>query len=270
MRKAFFGFVAALLVCISAYAENFDAAADAQILACVHSREFSQVTVDYPFGDYTYPITIIHNPHRERLWVEEVSSPQTWPLGIMADLPFELISHLKDLIPELNTQNPDFYIDLRGYEEVPPELFASLRPVTTYTEIDNSKADAEIKELFSSAGFVNKVFHYRLDNKEYMVRILHNPMGHTFKAVREYRLEIGEKRTRISLSWNHRYGIIVDREAPQALIDHLSTLTNASWRDWYFNFKIENGTSVTYTRSNWSVITTYYLDTWFDYTRDLK
>jgi hypothetical protein len=79
MRKAFFGFVAALLVCISAYAENFDAAADDQILTCVHSRKFSQVKIDYPFGDYVYPIWIIHNPQRERLWVEEISSPQTWP-----------------------------------------------------------------------------------------------------------------------------------------------------------------------------------------------
>ena len=270
MRKGFLASLVAIFsVFSSLHAEDFDAGADAQILACANSKGFSHAKIDYRFGMYVYRIYMLHNPDRELLWVEEFGDADNWPLAIMANLPFELIGHLEDLIPALQRHDEELYVDLRGFEEVSPELFGALRPVSVATQIEDSKTDAEIKELFTSTDFVNKVFHYCLNGQQYKVRILHNPLGKTLTAVREYRLEAGEKLRGFSISWSDRYGILVDKPAPQALIDHLCSLTNSGWWDWYFKFKVENGTHVTYTRNSYNYITTYYLDPWFDYTSDL-
>ncbi|MFI5334474.1 MAG: hypothetical protein ACHQT8_04835 [Chlamydiales bacterium] len=263
-------FLTVLLFACTAFsalrAEAFDEEADAVILKCAHSTEFYSLEADYSFGNEIYTIYMIHNPTSERLWAEGLVYPQTWSLAIQADLPLELIGHLQDLIPELKVHNESFYLNLRGYEEIPTEIFSELEPIRTITQIDDPEADAEIKELFNSAEFVNQVFHYRLDNRDYQVRILHNPEGRTLTAERKYQFGVGTKWQWVPLSWNYRYGIMVNKWAPSRLIDHLSKLTDASWRDWYFNFTVANGIRVVYNGPGFYS----YLDTWFDYTSTFR
>lgn len=268
MRKLVIVMLAAFA---SLAAENFDADADAQILNCARSTEFCLVKLDYNFEGTLYPVAMLHNPAGEKLTTEGLNYPQTWSLALMADLPFELALHLTDLIPELKVNRADYSVDFKGHQEIPLALFTALRPVPTYTREDDPQADAEIQELFHSTTFVNKVFHYRLGNRDYRVRILHNPEGRSLTATRGYYLEAEDNLQNIPITWNYRYGIFTDYPAPQKLIDHLCALaTDCSWWNWCFNFQVENGTRVVHVISGWSTNTIYYLDSWFVYTRDLR
>ncbi len=139
--------------------------------------------------------------------------------------------------------------------------------------------DAVIAQAFASQEFVNEVFCYSFNHTDYLVRILHNPEGNTYKVVRQHNLRNqygpGSKKTKISISWNCRYGIITEQVVPQELIDHLSKLTQASNWNWYFNFKIHNGDYVehkvlTAQTASYTEYLIYTLDSWFDYTEDLR
>ena len=150
---------------------------------------------------------------------------------------------------------------LKGWGALPRHYVAST--------IEDTTIDEEILKDFSSETFVNKVYAYRLEGQLYLVRILYNPQGETYKATRNYNLT-GKGRMDISITWDKKYGIITDRKAPQELIDHLVALADSSWMEWWFNFGLKNGTYVQYQEHGYNVISTWDLDTWFLYTEYLK
>lgn len=253
----------------SLHAEDFDADADAKILASAYSAEFLQETVEYPYGEYIYDISIMHNPSGLPLWAENFEWTPRWTLAMLAGLPFELIAHIKELVPELNKERDDFYVDLRGYGEMPLEALQALHPVYIAETIADSKNDAEVQNVLRSTGFEGGVFHYQLDGKQYMVRVLHNPAGQTFSATRGYYLR-GNNPKPVTISWNYKYAILMDKQAPQALIDHLSSFVQCSWWDWYYNFQVSNGTDVIHEVRGANITYVYHLDPWFYYTSDLE
>lgn len=265
-------FVSAALLLGSASllaAEDFDAEADAAILALVNSTEFVQDVVDYPYGDEIYPITILHNPQKKRLWTEGFLITEGWELALVANLPFELIAHLKDLVPEIRKESETLYIDLRGYEEIDADDLLELKPIRIAYTIQDPETDQQVQEIFGSNSFVNKVFHYRLEGKHYKVRVMHNPEKRTFSSTREYWLDYSDTPVPYTLSWSCKYAIMMDRQAPQELIDHLSKFTRASWWDWYYNFQVANGTYVSFLKVGAFVDTRYLLDPWFYFAADL-
>lgn len=139
--------------------------------------------------------------------------------------------------------------------------------------IDDPLNDELVKEAFRSEKFVNKVLYYSLGDAKYQVRILHNPEGKTYTATKKFRLDHWKPAEEFKITWNYKFGIITDKVAPQELIDHLSTFTNASYWDWYWNFKVRNGTYVEHEERKYlsphaEQVTTYKLDTWFNYTAD--
>lgn len=273
MRTRFCAYLMVMLsMCAALCAETFDTAAETQILDVLRSEKFANAKIDYQFEEQIYPLYIIHNPQNEMLWTEGFSDTENWTLALVGNLPLELVAHLKDLIPSIKSEK-NSYVDLRGAGEIEPKLFSELKPIYVAKEIVDPQTDAQVKEAFSSKVFVNKVFHYELKGEPYKVRILHNPQGLKLSAKRAFSVDGGPQRG-YSISWDYRYGIIVDYEAPQALIDHLSKLTNASWWNWYYNFQIHNGTEVTFQKKESGILTTltttYYLDSWFNFTSDLK
>lgn len=263
----FFIFAASILFS-NIQAEIFDLEAEQQIFDCLRSKEFSSMTVRYRFEGDEYPIEIVHNPNKEYLWNDERLAPTALALMIKADLPFRLIRHLEDLFDELGTEQADSHIDLKGFST---ENFTLLHPVSIANKID--EPDARVRAAFSSTVFTNEVFYYYLEGKYYKVRILHNPEERSFSATKRYRLALDRPAADYTISWKYKYGIIVDEQAPQELIDHLAELAQTSWWDWYFNFKIYNGSYVEYKEHNYgfnsTTTTTYYLDTWFNFTDDL-
>ncbi len=242
---------------------------DQKIVDSVRGAVFSNTVVDYLFDGQTYPIRIINNPKGETLWGnEEFEYPITSRLLMIGDLPYVLYRHLEELIPEIRRDDDSLFIDLRGHHY--PEPYVELHPVHIAQSIDDPILDEMATKAFSSTEFANQVLHYYLDGQYYKVRLLHNPQGHTYTARRQYRLELGSPLMWYRITWNHKYGIITDRLAPQNLIDHLSRFTNASYWDWYFNFIVEKGTKVKYWVYRYQNSTTYLLDTWYDFTSDLN
>ena len=161
---------------------------------------------------------------------------------------------------------------LHAYDVDSDDFSVSMPPIAVSEQIDDPAFDAEIKDAFQSSDFVNKIFNYCLGDKCYKVRIIHNPEEVTFTAVKQFRLEYGDEVKNYSIDWSYKYGILTDVEAPQDLIDHLSQFTNASWWDWYFNFKVCNGTFVEFQKwqsfGQYTRVTTYSLAPWFDYMND--
>lgn len=249
------------------HAEIFDDVADQKILECAHSSEFANMTINYSFAGYEYPLVIIHNPNKEALWNERLEDPTDSAFIMMANVPNKLRLHILNLSEDFSL-NDDAEIDLSGNSSL--WNYLTLQPIKYGTSIDTF--NAEIQEAFHSTEFVNKVFYYYLDNTPYRVRILHDPRSLAHKATKNYQL--GWDNKAITITWNYRYGIITDRRAPQELIDHLSKFTDASYWDWYINFKVHNGTNVTYEKVqyyySYTETTTYSLDTWFNYTEELK
>jgi hypothetical protein len=227
--------------------------------------------VNYRFEDQEYSIRVMRNPQSETLWGYGLSAPQAWSFVMIANVPWDLSSHLQHLISDLKDKQ-NCYIDLRGLGYISPYIFSSLHPVFIAETIHHPVQDELVKKAFSSSEFVNEVLYYCLKDKFYRVRILHNPEGLSFTAAKEFRLSYGAPLNSYSITWNYKYGIITDEKAPKELIDHLSAFTNASSWEWYFNFKVCNGTFVEYSTYehtfNGSITTTYSLDKWFNYTQE--
>ncbi len=247
------------------YSDEFDFDADQKILHCVNSSGYSNALIQYHFNNKIYPLAILHNPQTQLLWNYGLMFPESWPLAIVGNLPLQLVSHLQYLIPQLQ-DDERCYFDVKEVGAISPEFLVSLRPIWLALKVDDPICDDLIQQAFESEDFVNQVFHYLLEDNYYKVRIIHNPKGLTFSSVRKYQLESWMDAKEYRISWSHKYGIIVDYEAPKALIDHLSKLTDASCWDWYFNFKIFNGTYAECKSGDY----VYTLDTMFDLTQDLR
>jgi len=124
-----------------------------------------------------------------------------------------------------------------------PDSVSFSYPYVSTLKIDDPCVDAQIQEIWQSKTFINRVFHYELEEENYYVCIIHNPDYLSLEAKQEFKLN-GEKWL-CGAEWNCRYGIIIDKKAPQKLIDHLSQLVKLSWYDWFFShLKIYNGSTV--------------------------
>lgn len=254
-------------------ATAFDWQADQQIKKILHSSEFSNSIVQYRFDGSQYPIVIIHNPKHENLMGKYYSSPIKIALTVSADLPFELSHYLeKKLYFEWDIDDNDSIVDFKGFYS--KEIFVDLYPVYIAEIIDDPASDIQVRALFNSSIFGNEVFYYHLGSKYYKVRVLYNPEKQTYTASEKYRLKKNGPLECFTIKWDHKYGIITDQPVPKELIDHLSHLPDASYRDWYFSFKVHNGTYVTYSETDYgyfsNTTTTYDLDTWFNFTEDLR
>jgi hypothetical protein len=257
-------------------AQDYDVDADQEILDCLYSAEFSNALIPYVFEGYNYEVRVIHNPAQEQLWAEGYGDPISCQCILTSprNLPFGLELHLENLVYESFGKNKKVLRDLGGIRSFSDKTYAALRPVYVAKTIADKHCDEVVKEAFNSETFTHLLLHYHLNGKYYHVRILHNPQGMNFTASKQVVLEFGKSAQVMTMNWNYKYGIVVDKQAPQELIDHLSALTNASWYDWYFNFNVYNGTAVEYreyTTFGLDVLeTTYYLDSWFDYLEELN
>lgn len=238
---------------------------DLEIISLITSDDFNNTLINYQFEGKEYPVRIIYNPKKEMLWGSYFYSPRDITLMMIADVSIPLARHFEDLVLELrgSYEGCDFLLK----DETPEEGWDSIRPVHIAESIADPINDEIVQSTFNSANFVNQVIYYRLENQYYQVRILHNPEERTFSAKKSFRLESNGPFYSFTFSWNKRYAIMIDKRAPQALIDHLSaSLDHLSCYDWYFNFSLENGTYFKYRRYVGNTTTTYSLDTFFEYT----
>lgn len=283
MKISFF-IISSLSLFSTLTAQSFDKETDKEIYDCVSAANFSKTLVSYPYQGIKYPIAIVHNPAREFIWLDDWDNPIDPRLAVVADLPLPLSRHLENLLQDvlgsgesapidLNNMD-DYLVDWKGYFN--PKEFMGALPIYLATKIDDPENDRAIYECFRSTSFANQVFYYFLDKKAYQVRILVNPEKRPFTAQQKFNMmfESGfccwrESTNVYTITWPHKYGIITDARAPQALIDHLSSLAEMSCWDWYMNFKIHNGTYVEYAESSYDVTTFYSLDTWFNFTKKI-
>ena len=137
---------------------------------------------------------------------------------------------------------------------------------------------SKVRECFNSSSLVNQLLFYYLDGQYYQVRIIHNPeelslRGGTGRRDISIRLASGKIMRNFTVPWKHKYGIVIDEEAPDALVDHLKDVANLSYWDRWWNLAICNGTYVEYIEYDFDYLyqytTTYTLDTWFNFTEDL-
>ncbi len=249
----------------SVNARASDLEKDQQIISIMSSDQFVNALFYYQFEDHQYPLRIIHNPKGEMLWGNDLLTPTSLSLMLIADTPIPLAHHLEDLVLELRGSYEGCYFSLK--QENPERDWDLIWPVYIAKSVNDSINDEMVQNTFNSASFVNRVIYYDLNNKYYQVRLLHNPEGQNFSASKRFRLEPHDSLRSFSISWNKKYAIAVDKKAPKALIDHLSTfLRHLSYWDWYFNFSLENGTYVEYWIQSGNMTTTYSLDTWFNFT----
>lgn len=223
---------------------------DQKALDFFASEKFVNTAFPYTFAGKTYSLRIIHNPERKPLWREGFSEVVYWPLVITSKevLPYKLEHHLKKLA---SMNGKEVVLEVSSQRNFSFESYAQIEAVSINKDGElNDAFDAQIKEAFSSADIVNKVFYYQINGKDYKVRIIHNPGKIGLVAAKALR-----NNDIISLNFSSEYGILVDNPAPSEFIDHLTTLIppppQLSWWEWLWsegnNSKASNGAPVRYT-----------------------
>ncbi len=211
----------------------FDEAGDTQIHSAFDAPFNLHVLVDYLYQGKTYHILIINNPKKRLLDNESFIKPVSWSfiLASIETLPLALENHIKELAPTKDKDPQDYLIELGQKRSYSLRELYFLTPTRINKEGNlDTEFDQEIQEVFDSLTYVHKVFRYQMSGENYIVRVIHNPQKKKLSA--HYATE-GE---RFTIGWPHRCGIIIDRPAPQAFVDHLKELANRSY------CKIENGT----------------------------
>lgn len=266
MKKAVFGVVAFIFSLIfSLNLAALDLEKDQQILDILTSNEFINVVIDYEFEETNYPIRIIHNPTKEVLWGKRLTEPTTASLIMIANTSIALERYLEDLVLELRGTYDDSKLILRnGYPLSSKFGWNTTKPIHLATSLDDTLNEAILANIFFSSEFQNKVIYYQLNGEFFQVRLLHNPEGKTFTETRRYNLN-NYGVTDLQLEWKNKYAILIDKNAPKALTNHLSkALQHLSYWDWFFNYTFSNATKVQFRWSNY----TWDLDTWFDLTEN--
>ncbi|HMN26448.1 MAG TPA: hypothetical protein PKE38_18215, partial [Ignavibacteriaceae bacterium] len=237
---------------------------DQNIVSILNSDEFVNTLINYQFEGNQYSIRLIYNPKKETLWGNHLSTPTSLSLILIAKAPILLSRHLEDLVLEqLGTFNGCYFSLNYGV----PKNWELIWPVHIATDLKDLINDEIVQNTFLSANFENRIIYYFLENQYYQVRLLQNPEKRKFSATKKFRLETDFPLRNYSFSWDKKHAIIIDKNAPQELINHLSSfLGHLSYWDWYFNFSLANGTYVEYVIDSGSYTTTYKLDTWFNYT----
>lgn len=249
---------------------EYDTQADEEILQFCQGGEFGYRTFAYRYQGYDYEIQILNNPQTEVLWAEGMRSTSRLSCVFTAatTLPFWLESHITELAHRVSDQ---VFVDLKATRSYLPSVYAAMRPVVVATSIADPRFDREISELFSSPFYMNRVFHYLINGEFYSVRLIHNPENNELSWTQSFQF-LDEGNKTFTLNWANKYGIFLGDEAPQELIDHISAQVPASWWDWWMNFKIYNGSYVTFNESKYYItyteMTTYTTTSWFAYTND--
>ncbi len=233
--------------------EKFSSVSDQEVLACFASPTFVNTKIDYLFDGYVFQIRIIHNPERDPLWAEGFPGPVHVPFIITAKeaLSFELEHQLKKLALSRWEGATDYIMQVLRFRDYPYNNYADLRPIVVNKERAlDADFDAKIIEAFASQSLANIVLHYQIEGESYQVRIIHNPERERLFATRYF--DHPFLRKEISLPFPYKYGILVDKEAPQELIAHLSKLMGLSWWGLFTaTSKICNGTGISFTEGDW-------------------
>lgn len=267
MKKTFLAVITFLLSVFSSMNSHaMDLEKDQLIIEALTSNEFTNVLINYEFKGKEYPIRIIFNPNKQTLWGETLEDPTVLSLIIVANVPIPLERYIEDLVLELRGSDEDCYLALKHEE---PSEWDAIKPVYIAQSAKDSINDEILCTTFSSDEFVHQVIYYQVGQEFYQVRLLHNPQKKTFSATRRYDL-ISYQKVDIILTWNKKYAILIDKEAPKELENHLSdSLKHLSYWDWFFNYTFSNGTCVKHQKMNIDRSTsTWDLDTWFIYTEN--
>lgn len=239
----------------------YDKEKDEEILALLSSEGFANKTFNYTFQGKSYPVTVVHNPKKLPLWDEKDSSVFYYPLMIAC---FESTSDDADLTKHLEKlarqkYNNGYIVKVgksgrfggSGLHE--GGLFrASIYDEKLYERLHvvqvnkdgalNKEFNALIKEVFSSKELRNATLHYQIKDKYYQVHLLHNPE----KLKPELLLASSKTENRKTpvLGSPYKYEVVIGRlAAPKELVDHITSLINPSWWDYFFNLRISNGTT---------------------------
>ncbi len=218
---------------------------DEQILECFHSDGFVSQAFPYIYDGERYDVRIINNPDNLPLWAEGASEVVYFPYAIIISglgPPKDLVTHLKKLADER-------WKKITGYVPTSGFLFedhfhrsAGLGPILINRNGNmDTTFDPLIRDCFSSSQFINRVFHYEIDGKEYHVRIVNNPQKNNIRVTQWFPDPYGVKEC--TIDWPYRYGIMIDEQAPPELVKHIENLAKprVSWWDWYRSFDVKNG-----------------------------
>lgn len=218
----------------------FDQSTDDKIKAVFNSALFTKQTFDYAYKNKQYRIFVLNNP-KASLWSESFNNPVSWDFVMTSsqELPFELVSHLENLArTEARKPNRNNYkTDLVTYIRNPNRQdYESLEPITISPPNKLDTFDEEIRKCLTSKELVNRVFMYQIKDEVYKVRILYRPNGEDVSTMLKDALH-----GNVRFWWSHKYGILIDKRAPQELISHLEKVFNLGWWDRYWNFSVSNG-----------------------------
>lgn len=119
---------------------------------------------------------------------------------------------------------------------------------------ENHDVDVEIQTLFTSTQLARKFLRYELDGKFFYVLLIHNPNNMKLKSVISLNVSEtgGTRLINLTVNYDKKVGIFVDKVAPQELIDHISKLLHISWWDKWLGWDtvISNGTMITFDHSS--------------------
>lgn len=246
-----------------------ESALDKEIKELFKSQTFQKLSLSYSWEGQSYPVYLVYNPLREALQASELEKPVRWPFVMTIDAssyPLSLAEHLKSLVPAELLNDSESVMDvatwIHYFRENPVALYKDLQPITLLNSIVNPDVDTEIQMLFHSEQLAKKCLSYELEGKFYHLLLIHNPEKLTLRVPIEFDTwKFGH--ISFTRSWSGKVGIFVDKEAPQALIDHLSQLYELSWWDSYWNLAIHNGDKITvyYNKGSWDY--TYHPCTWY-------
>lgn len=210
---------------------GFDQEADQQIESVFASPTGLHTIIDYTYQGKTYPLLLIRNPKRLPRDSYRFLKPVTWSFVLASPhvLPQSLENHLKDLAPLKGLDPQDYHIALGKDRQYNIRALFDLVPTRVNQEGNlNLEFDQEIQKIFASKKPTNRLFRYEINGEPYIVRIVHNPT----KTILNWSTERGT----FQIAWDRGWSMIIDRPAPQDLLDRLAQLSSRQ------NCKIYNGT----------------------------
>jgi hypothetical protein len=212
---------------------SFDREADTQIEGCFAAPSFQNKTFSYVYDLTAYDIRIIHNPERAKIQAGNFASNMAFIIVSKDVVPQEVMRHLEKLAQASHGQDVYGYLDNGGvtcmglecrsdfdaFAATAPEISRSSPvflgpPVQTPFDL---AADQQIRALFASNDFSNRVFTYTYDGQSYQIRIVHNPEKRTLVADNHFS----------TFDWD--FGIIPEKFLPNELANHLIDLAKTRW-----------------------------------------
>lgn len=233
--------------------------ADQRILELFQAQSFEKLSLDYKWEEKSYPVHFVYNPQRKHLFCNSLEKPVQWPFAMTIDAssyPLGLVHHLKSLVPNKLLNDPNSVVDMAQSiflytQKHHVSLYKDLSPILLLTAIENPDVDAEIQTLFTSSQLTKKSLCYKLNGHYYPILLIHNPENQNLESTLSFDAFPHSSITH-TVTWDKKIGIFAYNEAPQELIDHLSTLYELSyWDSFWNNLSIYNGDKVSIIRYPW-------------------